>query len=419
MSVQLHIDSTFRDRYKYPNSCDFVVEPLEYTSQNVNKYKNPVAIDFPNVHSGPDPAKCIQLGTPTSLIIGWPGFVTGGTQSDDNVFANCTFMWRIGPNNYEFTPINYSDVDNPIAGQSTLALYPPLSGFPVANDRFNIYYNLPYTMGSLQAGSTTSSLVLSASPYFKNPATNEINDMWIMITDTEDTWPVFTTPISILGQCYKIVSYDSTTQTAIVTPALPTIPPAGTSYEIYKTFKEGVGSMWFSAGIKDKCITHCRTVTLTGLTLPNAVLSTRSGGRIDRFPYVILRVSNEGISNTSISTIATNNPSEHSATFIVPIQITLSTQRYFTISTNISKKMLIDFNRPIRFTILSPFGEILSFAGDNPWISTLIPWFSTHVLANLTAGVPAVRYPGYTPETPPPIVAGVNQVSVILLVSIN
>ena len=417
MSIQLHIDSTFRDRYKYPNPCDFVVEPLAYTTQNVNTYINPIAIDFPNIHSGPDVNKCIILGSPLAVIIGWPGFVAGGTQNDDNFFADCTFMWRSAPNTYFFTKISYSDIDSPITGQSTLALYPPLPGLPLPNDRFNAYYNTPYTMGSLQAGSTTSTLVLSATPYFANPENNEINDMWLMITDTEDTFPP-SIPVSILGQCYKITAYDSITKVATVTPALAVAPAAGTSYEVYKTYKEGVGTMWYSNGIKDKCIAQCRNVTLTGLTLPNYILSTRSGGRPDRFSYVIVTLKNEGISATSSSTLATNNEAEHEATFIVPINITLSTQRYFTITVNTKKKMLIDFNRPIRVSVKSPYGEVLQFADDNVWVSTLIPWFSTHVPANLVAGLDAVRYPGYTPETPPPIVPGQVQISVFLMVDI-
>lgn len=413
MSIQLHVDSTFRDRYKYPNSCDFVIDPLSYTSQNVNTYINPLAINFPNIHSGPDLTRCIILGSPISVIIGWPGVAFSTIPSDDNFFADCTFMWRQAANTYYFTKVSYSDLDSPIAGQSTLLLYPPLPGIPLANDRFNIYYNTPYTMGSLQAGSTTSNLVLSAAPYFVDPATDNINDMWLMITDTENN-----PPISILGQCYKITAYDSITRIATVTPSLPVAPAAGIAYEVYKVYKEGVGTMWYSNGIKDRCIAQCRNVTLTGLTLPNFPLSNRSGGKIDRYPYLIVTIRNEGISATSSSTIATNNDEEHESTFIVPINITLSNQRYFTITVNLKKKMLLDFNRPIRVSIKSPEGEVIKFAADNPWVSTLVPWFSSHTPANLVLGVDAVRYPGYTPETPPPIVPGSAQISIFLMVDI-
>jgi len=418
MSIQLHIDSTFRDRYRYPKSCDFVIEPLEYTSQNTKKYINPIAINFPNVHSGPDINKCIILGTSYSVIIGWPGFSSGSIASDDNFFSDCTFMWRQAANTYFFTNISFSDIDNPISGQSLLLLYPQLPGVPLPNDRFNIYYNTPYTMGTLQAGSTFTNLVLSATPYFANPGTNEINDMWLLITDTEDTFPS-TIPISILGQCYKIIAYDSVTKIATVTPELPVAPSAGVAYEVYKTYKEGVGTMWYSNGIKDKCFTQCRNITLTGLTLPNAILSNRGGGKIDRYPYLIVTIKNEGISATSSSSIATNNESEYDSTYIVPINITLSNQRNFTISINLKKKMILDFNRPIRVSIKNPDGEIIQFADDNNWTSTFIPWFSSHVPANLVLGVDAVRYPGYTPETPPPIVPSNVQISVFLMVDIS
>lgn len=72
--------------------------------------------------------------------------------------------------------------------------------------------------------------------------------------------------------------------------------------------------------------------------MPNAFLDNRSGGKIDRYPYIIIKVTNDGYSNTSSSTIATNNNAEHDATFIVPISITISNQRFFTIATNVKKK---------------------------------------------------------------------------------
>jgi hypothetical protein len=394
-----------------------VIQPKQNYYGSGNNYINPLAINFPNVHSGGDATKCIVGGLPTAVVINWPVITVPTGASDDNVFSGCTFMWRRGANDYLFTQISYSDIDNPIVGQTLLLLYPALGGFPAPNDRYNIYYNLPYTMGSLQAGSSANKLVLSASPYFSNPNTNEINNMWLMITDTEDTSPS-TIPSSILGQCYKIVSYDATTKIATVDPPLAVAPAAGIAYEIYKPYKEGVGSLWFSGGIKDQFATRCRNVTLTGLTLPNAYLDNRSGGRIDRYPYIIVRISNDGHSTTNNATMATNSDVEHDATFIVPIYITLSNQRFFTISTNVTKKLQLDFNRPIRVTIKNPDGDIIKFASDNAWVSTFVPWFSSHIPPNLATfpAVEAVRYPGYTPETPPPICPAQNQITLIMMV---
>jgi hypothetical protein len=415
-SVVLHIDSTFRDRIKYPNPCDFVVDPEKmYYSPNT-EYINPIAIDSPNVHSGPDPTKSILGATPTAAVIGFPlGVTSTTTGSDDNAFANCTFMWRSAANTYSFTQISYADIDSPAVGSSTLLLYPPLPGFPLAGDRFNIYYNLPFTMGSLQAGSTTTQLVLSTTPYFSDPKTDEIKNMWLMITDTEDTFPS-SVPTSILGQCYKVISYNSATRVATVQPNLAVAPGAGVSYEIYRTFKEGVGTLWFSGGVRDKFLTRCRNLTLTSLSLPNTILTNRGGGKIDRYSYITVRICNEGYSSPNNSTIATNSEYEHDATFIIPIYILLTTQRYFSISTNITKKLKLDFNRPIRITIRNPSGEIISFAADNPWISNLFPWFSSHIPANLSTipAVEAVRYPGYSPESPPPFIPGPFQISLTL-----
>lgn len=418
MSVQLHIDSTFRDRYLYPNPCDFVIQPKQNYYGSGNNYINPVAINFPNVHSGPDVSKGIVAISASSAIINWPVIPLSSTASDDNFFSGCTFMWRRGANDYLFTKISYSDIDTPTTGQSLLLLYPSLPIVStISGDRYNIYYNTPYTMGSLQAGSTVNQLVLSATPYFANPNTNEINDMWLMITDTEAATPS-SVPVSILGQCYKIVSYDATTKIATVEPPLAVAPAAGVSYEVYKPYTEGVGSLWFSGGIKDQFATRCRNVTLTGLTLPNAFLENRGGGKIDRYPYIIVRLTNDGHSTSNNATMATNSDVEHDATFVVPIYITLSNQRFFTISTNVTKKLKLDFNRPIRVTIKNPDGDIIKFSGDNPWISTFVPWFSSHVPANLSATPPieAVRYPGYTPETPPPIRPSGNQITIIAMV---
>lgn len=419
MSVQLHIDSSYRDRYKYPYPCDFIVQPEKIYYGVDDQYINPVAINAPNIHSGPDPTKgVIGAGSTTALVVGFPGalLATGFTSNDDNIFAECTFMLRTAPNTYIFTNVSFTDINAPASGQSTLLLYPPLASAPFGGERYNIYRNLPYTMGSLQAGSTTTQLVLSAAPYFANPGTDEIKNMWIMITDTEDTWPAPSIPSSILGQIYKITSYNATTRIATVTPNLAVAPAAGVSYEVYRTYKEGTGTLWFGKGVRDRFLTRCRNVTLTGLTFPNSFLTNSGGGKIDRFPYIIIRIANEGYSASNNSTIATNNDNEHDATFIVPLYILLTSQRYFTITTNITKKVMIDFNRPIRITVRSPVGEIIKFASDNPWTSTLHPFFATHTPPSLPLGIEAVRYPGYTPENPPPLLNGPDQISLILMV---
>jgi hypothetical protein len=420
MSFQFHIDSSFRNRYLYPNPCDFIVQPEKIYYGQDEQYINPLAISSPNIHSGPDVTKCILGGVPATVVIGFPGAVLSSsiTSNDDNIFSESTFMWRRGANDYLFTSISFTDINTPAVGQTTLLLYPPLPGIPVLGDKYNIYKNLPYTIGSLQAGSSTTQLVLSAAPYFANPSSNdELKNMWIMITDTEAATST-SIPSSILGQIYKIVSYNAATRVATVSPNLAVAPVSGVSYEVYRNYKEGTGTLWFSNGVRDKFLTRCRDVRLTSITLPNSFLANTGGGKIDRFPYVIIRIANEGYSASNNATMATNNEAEHDATFIVPIFILLTSQRYFTITASVDKKLKLDFNRPIRITIRNPIGEIIRFAADNEWISTLHPFFASHYPPDLNAVPPveAVRYPGYTPENPPPLTPSLNQISLILMV---
>jgi hypothetical protein len=79
----------------------------------------------------------------------------------------------------------------------------------------------------------------------------------------------------------------------------------------------------------------------------------------------------------------------------------LTSQRFFSLSPNIKKSFMIDFNRPIRVTIATPDGNPIKTSGDNIWVSNYFPWFSQNIPA-IPPFIQAVRYPGYSPDTPPP-----------------
>jgi len=406
--MQVHIDSTYRDRTLYPLATDFVVPPKQNYYGDEIEYKNPVAILFPNVHSGVgliDPGALVIVGGNYSTVIGFPDFgAFVATSAQQNLFGNCYFLVRHAFGNYEVAPIGQCILNYPAANQTSLLFSSPLTVPSAAGDRWAIYRNLPYHYGNFQPGSTSNHLKLDITAPSND---GELVGMWIMITDME-----FPPSADILGQCSRIIAYDGVTKTATVSPPFASAPSAFVFYEVYKVIYESAGSLWYANGLKDPYATQPRYCSLTSLIMPNTILI--QGGSIDNFPYLIVTIANEGFSATSSTSITTNNFNEYKATYIVPMYLQLNTQRFFVLSPSIKKKFLIDFNRPIRVSVLSPDGNPLIWSADNIWISNYFPWFSQNIPA-VPPFISAVRYPGISPDTPPPFEAfSYLQMSVIL-----
>jgi hypothetical protein len=427
MSNQLLLDSAYRDRNDYPLSTNYAINPKQLDQKCScaagcsTCYVNPIAIAYPNVHSGSDTSNvvvnCISFNTiklnlPPDYLL---GTLTANPllfyfeQFFQNVFCNCTFLAKASasPGDYVSSVISKSIIDN---SGTTLYLKDDL---PVDVSRaWCIYKNTPYAQGVLEGPNTTNILDLCSNTIIpvKTPSCsystqsdssgNVCGQYFIMITDTDAVCDV-----SNRGQVKQIKYYDNLNHRAYLYDSFHLAPSAGQSYEVYKAFKEGMGTLWYSNGIKDKNFTYCREVTLSYVVLPNFILGSGSGGRLDNYRYINLKISNDGINNSGSSTISTNSIDARYVTYVFPINIQLLEQRFFVLTPSTNKCFMIDFNQPIKVEFTLPNGDPIVFEGDDRWSTNYFPLFlsSSNINSEGTV-VPdiGVVYPKYSPDTPVP-----------------
>lgn len=426
MSNQLLLDSAYRDRNVYPLSTNYVIYPKENAyncpCQGSTKYKNPIAIDFPNVHSGTDASNvvlnCISLNTivldipPIEFLTSLKGLplVTYFEQFFQNIFCNCTFLAKHPngvPGMYLHETISKS-VTDPSGTYLYLAdeLMADVSGQP-----YCIFKNMPYNMGVLSSTINAGVLDLCSNAIIPVDASGcncrtdisgyPCGQYFIMLTDTD----ISCNPKN-RGQVRQIKYYDNTNHIAYLDGAFPVTPISGESYEIYKAFDEGLGTLWYSNGIKDKNFTYCREVRLAYVVLPNFFLASGNGGKLDNYRFINLKISNDGINNSGSSTISTNNRFARYMTFTFPINLQLFEQRFFTLTPSTNKCFMIDFNQPIQVEFTLPNGDPIIFEGDDRWSNNYFPLFlgASDLNDPETTLRPdiGVIYPGYSPDTPVP-----------------
>lgn len=499
MTTQVVLDSYYRDRDNYPLSTDFVIEPKEYSLNVVNKqvlYQNPIAITYPNLHSGygANGFNYLTISGPIGSPI-FPSYINFSLDCtvinyfsqyaidvyyppaafasivNQNNFANCTLVTRLASKpagTYLKAEIEASVVV-PLAYQTGTILYPPVT-VPYTRlllkhpglvpytptggthswtdgsrgDPFCIFNNAPNSMYILpplippQTNSLTQ--VYLNRTYTKIPVNiydangNLIGasitadgtpnkQTFVMFTDTDDVSSanVFGgSGLQVLnrnrGQAREIIYYENTSGLAKLKKPLPEAFPDpsiyasdisfGFSYEVYEALYEGKGSMWYNYGIKDPCYTQCRTVTLSHIVLPNIPLDNGPRGLLDNTQYVVAYIYNEGGQNTAGSSLSTNNIDIIGSTYAIPMALSLNNQKFFTLTPVSSKKFLLDFNRPIRVKLTLFNGEVIIFAGsgvNGNWETNGFPFFLKSIPdPNYTDIYQAVRYPGYSPDTPVP-----------------
>lgn len=429
MSNELVLDSAYRDRNVYPLSTNYTIYPKQLGQSQFcsckcgcpNCYVNPIAIQNPNIHSGPDVSNavvdCISFNTiklnlpPSELgshLIKNP-LVEYFEQFFQNVFVNCTFLAKASasPGDYVSSIIDKSVTDN-----SGTILYLK-NNLPVDVSRsWCIYKNAPYAQGVLSATNTGGILDLCSNtiiPVEENncrsttapdSSGNVCGQFFIMITDTDTDCSS-----QNRGQVRQIKYYDNLNHRAYLYNPFPVIPDISQSYEVYRALKEGMGTLWYNNGIKDKNFTYCREINLKYVVLPTFFLGTGTGAKLDNYRYINLKISNDGINNSGSSTLSTNSNESRYVTFVFPINIQLFEQRFFVLTPSFNKCFMLDFNQPIKVEFTLPNGEPIIFEGDDRWSTNYFPLFlQSAKLTPENTVVPdiGVIYPGYSPDTPVP-----------------
>ena len=340
----LDIDSTYRNRTKFPLPTDFDI-PMYFgqSSSTATNAKDPIASSFPvvtNTSFGayPGPVSTVTLNNnslPYKSV-----YNNYYLENDCNSFAGTHGYYKI---------LSY----NPTTLTATL----PSTITPTNN--YNIRKDIPIVRDVLGiiAGVTKTEVVLGAGA-------SNIDKIY------ENSYlRIFSGGAS---QSYSlIIGYTGATKTAILQTALSAIPVTGDGYEIIPYTKDNFNPLIYN-GTTTMNQVVCYDVELMYLTLPNIYISNGSAGTLDDYPYFYVKLYNIN-SKPSAAQMITNNPNSREALFRIPMSVNLLDQSFFTLDT-VNPPQTISFkpDDSLHFSVCLPNGEPIQFR-DNDWLSPSAP----------------------------------------------
>jgi hypothetical protein len=340
----LDIDSTYRNRDKFPLSSDFDI-PMYFgaSSSTAKEAKDPIALSFPvvtNTSFGAYPGPVSTVTLNSNSIPYKSVYNNYYLENDCNSFAGTHDYYKIS---------SY----NPTTFAATL----PSVITPTNN--YNIRKDIPVvrdTLGIL-AGLSTTAVVLGAGA---STVDKNYENSYLRIFS------------GVAAQSYSIIiGYTGATRTAILKTPLSAVPVTGDGYEIIPYTKDSFNPLIYH-GTSTMNQTVCYDIELMYLILPNVFISNGSAGTLDDYPYFYVKLYNIN-SKPSATQMITNNPNSIEALFRVPMSVNLLDQAFFTLDVS-NPPQTISFkpDDSLHFSVCLPNGEPIQFR-EQDWLSPGAP----------------------------------------------
>lgn len=220
----------------------------------------------------------------------------------------------------------------------------------VLTDTISVRKSLPFSFGNFQTGSTTTSVVLSAT---SNPNTGYYKGYFLRITQAGILYNFVCNIMQYTGSPNYI---------AYLNCVLPTAPISGYTYEILPYYRDNFIPLFYSGTQIQQEV--CYEIQCIHLILPNVNVET--GGIIQSYPYFLMEFQNFSTSNSGmIVSMYSNNPKTKRKLFKIPV--TDSSPPYINSFVKLDKcymSQTIKLNPSdnIKFGIYLPDGRPLVFS---------------------------------------------------------
>lgn len=167
------------------------------------------------------------------------------------------------------------------------------------------------------------------------------------------------------GTAILIADYNGTTQQATLAKALPFLPGATDAYDILQFSGDSWSPLIYSGTIGFGQPV-CYSIELCYLIVPNQTITSGYGGTLNNYPYLDLALYNEGNVHAD-KVLYSNNPNEQSVLFRVPLGLNINTETFFTLKdAKCIQVVKLKLDQPLRFRVTLPSGDPVVFAvADN------------------------------------------------------
>jgi hypothetical protein len=158
------------------------------------------------------------------------------------------------------------------------------------------------------------------------------------------------------NECCRILSYDSSTQTAKVHPSFSTAPFVDSYIEILNFSYDNLNPFVYTGSLASQQELVCYEVELLSLILPTETIDVANGGSISYYPYIYVELSNTCSSSRNI--IYSNNPNATKQLFRVPVFDVQENPVFTKIGGGMSQTIKFKPNDTLRFAVTLPNGEV-------------------------------------------------------------
>ncbi len=299
------------------------------------------------------PSNIINIYDPTDLSnYSYPLFWIPNGTNRDNGYCNCIL--------YNETLNEYRKITNYIAITGLLQIDPstPITSSWTTTDNYSIRKDTPFypningitpeiesaTTNTFQSNINLSSIGDILQKYIRILPVGVYNYPTINITD---------------NTYYRIVSYDSSTNTARVFPNFPEIPADNTPFEILSVSYDNLNPFIYTGSLLSQQELVCYEIELLSLILPTETLSVAEGGPITLYPYIYVELSNTCNSGNK-NIIYSNNPNSTRALFRVPLFDIQDNPVFIKVGGGMLQTIKFKPNDTLLFSVWLPNGEIFN-----------------------------------------------------------
>jgi len=336
----IDIDSTYRNRNLYPNPNSFVI-PINYPDRNSNSSssKDPISLGIPYTGStlpvgsnvtGTATINTIQLGTNEPSI--------------DNYYVNEILQLSQFPNNF-YTITNYD---------GTLKIATVSPNFPSIPNLGQVYYTrgaIPFFSGTVN----TSVITPTYSSFALNSSASIDSNLY------RNSYVYFSSGSNI-GLSRLISSYNGLTKVVTLASPLPNIPANNDILDLNSFSRDNASTLIYSNNINSTSGSNYYEIELIWLSVPNKLISSGYGGKLDAYPYIYVELYNAG-NQLSNQVMYSNNPNSINALFKVPVNEYFG-DTYFLTLKDCKQKQTIQFkpDQDLIFNLKLPDGQLIEFS---------------------------------------------------------
>lgn len=326
----LDIDSSYRNRNQYPNPNSFNISTKFNSINNVDPIIN--SIKYTGSLSRLPGELQIQAGSTSTEIILDP------FDTDRDNFYVSNFLEISG----EFRKIISYDAINQTAIVET-----PFTNPPVLGDIYYTRKSIPFFTGTVDT-------VISQNRFTLDVTGSSINNQY------QNSFLTFISGSNI-DKTAKIQEYLGSTKTVVLSNSMPNPILPGDLIELGAFTRDNSSSLLY-VGNTNKSIFE---IELNWISIPNQLLKVGYGGRISNYPYIYVKLYNDG-NNLSSQVLYSNNPNSISVLFKVPINEFYGEPDFITLKDAKSVQTIsLNVEQDLRFECTLPNGEIIEFAKND------------------------------------------------------